>query len=135
VMRTREIHESTGEGRHMTSHRQLIQLPSGGMIIDTPGIREAQFWEGEDALGAVFEDVEELALRCRFSDCSHRTEPGCAIKAALVDGTLDEGRLESYRKLQRELRAIAAKSDVRIRIEDRKKWKRIITAARTRARP
>ena len=135
VMRTREIHHSSGEGRHMTSHRQLIQLPAGGMIIDTPGLREAQLWIGEDALAEVFDDIEEIVLRCRFADCAHNTEPGCAIKAALADGSLDRGRLESYRKLQRELRAIARKSDVRIRIEDRKKWKRIITAARTRSRP
>ncbi len=135
VMRTREIHHLSGEGRHVTSHRQLVQLPPGGMIIDTPGLREAQLWIGEEALGGVFEDIEDLALRCRFSDCSHVTEPGCAIKAALMAGSLDPGRFESYRKLQRELRAIAARSDVRIRIEDRRKWKRIIMAARTRARP
>ena len=134
VMRIREVHRS-GEGRHMTSHRQLIALPGGGMIIDTPGLREAQLWEGEEALSGVFEDIEELALRCRFNDCSHGTEPGCAIKAALEDGTLDRGRLNSYRKLQRELRAIAAKSDARLRIEDRKKWKQIAMAAKTRIRP
>jgi len=135
LMRTREIDQRSGEGRHMTSHRQLVLLPRGGMIIDTPGMREAQLWEGEDALGDVFDDIEALALRCRFSDCRHETEPGCAIKEALADGSLDPGRLQSYRKLQRELRAIAARSDARIRIEDRKRWKRLIMAARTRARP
>jgi ribosome biogenesis GTPase / thiamine phosphate phosphatase len=134
VMRTREIHRS-GEGRHMTSHRQLIQLPGGGMIIDTPGLREAQLWEGEDALGDVFEDIEALTLRCRFSDCSHDTEPGCAIKAALADGSLEHARLRSYRKLKRELRAVAAKSDARLRSEDRKKWKLISKANRSRVRP
>ncbi len=134
VMRTRLIHRS-GEGRHMTSHRQLVQLPGGGMIIDTPGLREAQLWEGEDGLGNLFEDIEELALRCRFTDCAHNTEPGCAIKAALEDGSLDAARFESYRKLQRELRAIAAKSDARIRIEERRKWKQIAMAGKTRARP
>ena len=135
LMRTREIDQRSGEGRHMTSHRQLVLLPRAGMIIDTPGLREAQLWEGEDALGDVFDDIEALALRCRFSDCRHETEPGCAIKEALAEGSLDPGRLQSYRKLQRELRAIAARSDARIRIEDRKKWKRLIMAARTRARP
>jgi ribosome biogenesis GTPase len=134
LMRTRAIH-SSGEGRHMTSHRQLVQLPLGGMIIDTPGLREAQLWEGEDALGNLFEDIEELALRCRFSDCAHMTEPGCAIKLALADGGLDAGRFQSYRKLQRELRAVAAKTDARIRIEERKKWKQITVAARVRTRP
>jgi ribosome biogenesis GTPase len=129
VMRTREIHRS-GEGRHMTSHRQLVQLPGGGMIIDTPGLREAQLWEGEDALSGVFEDVEALALKCRFADCSHETEPGCAIKAAIDGGSLDPERFGSYRKLQRELRAVAAKSDARLRAEDRKKWKQIAMAAK-----
>ncbi|HET7419497.1 MAG TPA: ribosome small subunit-dependent GTPase A [Candidatus Dormibacteraeota bacterium] len=134
LMRTREVHR-TGEGRHMTSHRQLIRIPGGGAIIDTPGLREAQLWEGEDALSGVFEDVEDLALRCRFSDCVHDTEPGCAVKAAISTGVLDAGRLQSYRKLQRELRAIAAKSDARIRIEDRKKWKHITMSARSKIRP
>jgi ribosome biogenesis GTPase len=134
VMKTRDIHRS-GEGRHMTSHRQLIELPGGGAIIDTPGLREAQLWEGEDGLGAVFDDIEQLALRCRFADCEHRTEPGCAIKAALADGSLDRGRYESYRKLQRELRAVAMKSDARLRIEDRRKWKQIAMANRSRTRP
>jgi ribosome biogenesis GTPase / thiamine phosphate phosphatase len=129
VMRTREIHRS-GEGRHMTSHRQLVQLPGGGMIIDTPGLREAQLWEGEDALSGVFEDIEALTLQCRFGDCSHETEPGCAIRAAMDGGRLDPERYRSYRKLQRELRAVAAKSDARLRAEDRKKWKQIATAAK-----
>jgi ribosome biogenesis GTPase len=134
LMRTRAVHNS-GEGRHMTSHRQLVQLPQGGMIIDTPGLREAQLWEGEDALGNLFEDVEELALLCRFTDCAHVTEPGCAIKGALADGSLDAGRFQSYRKLQRELRAVAAKTDMRVRIEERKKWKQISIAAKVRTRP
>jgi ribosome biogenesis GTPase / thiamine phosphate phosphatase len=129
VMRTREIHRS-GEGRHMTSHRQLVHLPGGGMIIDTPGLREAQLWEGEEALSGIFEDIEALATRCRFADCSHETEPGCAIKAAIDTGSLDPERFGSYRKLQRELRAVAAKSDARLRAEDRKKWKQIATAAK-----
>jgi ribosome biogenesis GTPase / thiamine phosphate phosphatase len=133
LMRTRLIHRS-GEGRHMTSHRQLVQLPQGGMIIDTPGLREAQLWEGEQALGNTFEDIEELALTCRFTDCGHATEPGCAIKAALDAGTLDGARFRSYRKLQRELRAVAAKTDARIRIEERKKWKQISVANKVRVR-
>src|SRR5712692_9513817 len=108
VMKTRTVHRS-GEGRHMTSHRQLIQLPGGGMIIDTPGLREAQLWQGEDALGNLFDDLERIAQSCRFNDCEHRSEPGCAIKAAIERGELDAARLESYRKLQRELRAIAAR--------------------------
>jgi len=131
LMRTREIHRSSGEGRHMTSHRQLVQLPQGGMIIDTPGLREAQLWGGEEALSNIFQDIEDLALRCRFNDCAHQTEPGCAIKAAIADGSLEPGRLQSYRKLQRELRAVAAKADARIRAENRKKWKQMAMASRS----
>lgn len=135
VMRTREIHQASGEGRHMTSHRQLIVLPEGGMIVDTPGLREAQLWAGEDALGGTFQDVEDLALRCRFSDCRHETEPGCAVQDAIASGVVDAARLASYRKLQRELRAIAARSDARLRIDERRKWKRIAKAVRSQTRP
>ncbi len=135
IMRTRGVHGPSGEGRHMTSHRQLVQLPRGGMIIDTPGLREAQLWEGEEALGNIFEDIEALTLQCRFSDCAHDTEPGCAIKAALAGGTLDVDRFRSYRKLQRELRAVAARTDARVRSEERKKWKQISMAAKLRTRP
>jgi ribosome biogenesis GTPase len=134
LMRTRTTHRS-GEGRHMTSHRQLVQLPQGGMIIDTPGLREAQLWQGEEALGNTFEDIDQLALLCRFADCAHSTEPGCAVKSALADGSLDAARFRSYRKLQRELRAAAAKTDARIRIEERKKWKQITIASKARIRP
>ncbi|MDQ2942274.1 MAG: ribosome small subunit-dependent GTPase A [Candidatus Dormibacteraeota bacterium] len=134
LMRTRAIH-SSGEGRHMTSHRQLVPLPQGGMIIDTPGLREAQLWEGDEALASVFEDIEELALQCRFRDCIHETEPGCAIKEALGTGKLDAARFQSYVKLLRELRFVASKSDVRLRIEERKKWKQIGQEAKIRSRP
>jgi ribosome biogenesis GTPase len=132
-MKTRTVHRS-GEGRHMTSHRELIQLPGGGMIIDTPGLREAQLWKGEDALGSLFDDVEQIAQSCRFSDCEHRSEPGCAIKAAIDAGELDAARLESYRKLQRELRAVAARSDARLRVEERRKWKQISVDNKVRDR-
>ena len=131
VMKTRTVHRS-GEGRHMTSHRQLIQLPGGGMIIDTPGLREAQLWQGEDALGNLFEDIERIALGCRFTDCGHSSEPDCAIKAAIDAGTLDRARLENYRKLQRELRAVGARSDWRLRTEARRKWKLISSANKVR---
>ena len=133
LMRTRSVHRS-GEGRHMTSHRELFQLPGGGMIIDTPGLREAQLWKGEDALGNLFEDLEQIAQGCRFNDCEHRSEPGCAIKAAIASGELDAARLESYRKLQRELRAVAARSDARLRTEERRKWKQIAVDNKVRER-
>lgn len=133
LMKTREIHRS-GEGRHVTSHRQMIRLPGGGMIIDTPGVREAQLWLGTDALGGAFDDIERLAAHCRFNDCGHRGEPGCAVMAAIADGSLEPARLESYRKLQRELLAVARKSDARLREDERRRWRRITLANRERER-
>ena len=133
LMKTRTVHRS-GEGRHMTSHRELIQLPGGGMIIDTPGLREAQLWTGDEGIENLFEDVERVALDCRFNDCEHRSEPGCAIKSAIERGELDAARLESYRKLQRELRAVAARSDARLRTEERRKWKQIAVDNKVRSR-
>jgi len=122
VLRTADVHRS-GQGRHTTSHRQLMKVPGGGLVIDTPGLREIQLWAGAEALAEVFLDIEELALGCRFTDCEHETEPACAVIAALEGGTLDPSRLTSYRKLQRELRAIEVKADVRLQIEERRKWK------------
>ena len=124
VLRTAGVHKS-GQGRHTTSHRQLLKVPGGGLVIDTPGLREIQLWAGAEALAEVFLDIEELALRCKFTDCRHETEPDCAVVAALEGGTLDASRFRSYRKLQRELRAIEVKADVRLQIEERRKWKLI----------
>ena len=91
------------KGRHTTTHRELILLPGGGMVIDTPGMRELGMWDNESGLEQSFADIEELAANCRFSDCSHTSEPGCAIRRALEDGTLDPGRWNSYQKLNLEL--------------------------------
>ena len=124
VLRTAEVHRG-GQGRHTTSHRQLLKVPGGGLVIDTPGLREIQLWAGAEALAEVFLDIEELALRCKCTDCRHETEPDCAVVAALEGGTLDASRFRSYRKLQRELRAIEVKADVRLQIEERRKWKLI----------
>jgi ribosome biogenesis GTPase len=122
VLRTREVHRG-GQGRHTTSHRQLLKVPGGGLIIDTPGLREVQLWAGEDALGQVFAEIEALARDCRFTDCRHQEEPDCAVNAALGDGRLDPSRFASFRKLQRELRAVAVRADARLRIEERRKWR------------
>lgn len=130
LMRTGAI-AADGTGRHTTTHRELVRLPSGALMIDTPGLRELQFWEGD--VGAAFEDIEALALECRFRDCAHESEPGCAVHAAIDDGTLALDRLRSWRKLQRELEAIAARTDRRLRAARKKRWKQI--AAHTRQRP
>jgi ribosome biogenesis GTPase len=124
-----------GKGRHTTTHRELIPLPGGAVLIDTPGLRGLQLWDAEEGLEKAFAEVEALVPYCRFADCAHRTEPGCAVRAALADGTLDERRWESYQKLQRELRHLAAKQDVLLRNADRDRWKQIAREARSRTRP
>lgn len=100
---TSAIREDDGRGRHTTTRRELLHLPGGGLILDTPGMRELGLWEGASGLEVAFDDVEALAQRCRFRDCGHDSEPGCAVRAAFDDGTLDRARIESYRKLLREL--------------------------------
>ena len=102
IMSVGDIREEDSRGRHTTTHRQLIRLKSGVMIIDTPGMRELGMWDVSDGLGDAFADVEQFLGKCRFSDCSHEREPGCAIKAAIAAGELDSGRWESYRKLSEE---------------------------------
>ena len=106
-----------GQGRHTTTNRQLLLLPGGGLFLDTPGMRELRLWESEEGLAAAFDDVAAVAAQCRFSDCAHGTEPGCAVRAALADGSLDPERLESWRKLQGELAHLAMKQDGRLRSE------------------
>jgi ribosome biogenesis GTPase len=133
LMAVKETRADDDEGRHTTTHRELILLPGGGIVIDTPGIRELQLWDG-GGLDEAFADVEELAAECRFNDCSHNTEPGCAVKAALASGELSRERHASWLKLQRELHAIALRHDARLRREERRKWQLRIRDARTRAR-
>ena len=132
LMPTRGL-ASDGTGRHTTTHRELVRLPTGALVIDTPGLRELQFWEGD--LSAAFEDIEALATECRFRDCAHVHEPGCAVHTAIDDGRLELDRLRSWRKLQRELEAIAARSDRRLRLARKKRWKEIAQVARQRSRP
>ncbi len=100
---TQEIRESDERGRHTTTSRDLIHLPDGGMLIDTPGMKEMGLLDQEDAVGELFEDVEALILQCKFSNCEHETETGCRIKSAIESGELDKGRMENYYKLQREI--------------------------------
>jgi ribosome biogenesis GTPase / thiamine phosphate phosphatase len=121
-----------GRGRHTTSHRELLVLPDGGVLIDTPGLRELQLWETDEGLDKAFADVAELVNQCRFSDCAHDTEPGCAIREALADGSLPAERWESYLKLERELAHLERKMDPRLRSEERKKWAAMSKAHRKR---
>ncbi|NKY13379.1 ribosome small subunit-dependent GTPase A [Streptomyces somaliensis] len=118
------IREVDGKGRHTTTTRNLLPLPGGGVLIDTPGLRGVGLWDAGTGVGQVFSEIEELASSCRFHDCAHGAEPGCAVLAAVEDGTLPERRLDSYRKLLRENQYIVAKTDARLRAEMRRDWKR-----------
>jgi ribosome biogenesis GTPase len=117
---TEEIAED-GRGRHTTTSRQLLRLPGGALLVDTPGLREIQLWDADEGIEEAFADVDELAAGCRFNDCAHRREPGCAVQAAIDQGRLPRERLQSYRALQRELARLARKQDARLRSEERKK--------------
>ena len=125
---TKEIAED-GRGRHTTTRRQLIRLPGGALLIDTPGLREIQLWDADEGIQEAFADVDELAADCKFNDCAHTREPGCAVQAAIDEGRLPRERLQSYQALQRELKRLALKQDARLRSEERKKW---VAVARSR---
>ncbi|MFJ1840568.1 MULTISPECIES: ribosome small subunit-dependent GTPase A [unclassified Streptomyces] len=124
VMEVQAARDVDGKGRHTTTTRNLLVLPSGGVLIDTPGLRGVGLWDAETGVGQVFSEIEELAERCRFHDCAHRSEPGCAVLAAVEDGSLPERRLDSFRKLLRENQRIVAKTDARVRSEMLREWKR-----------
>jgi ribosome biogenesis GTPase len=117
---TKELAED-GTGRHTTTARQLIRLPGGALLVDTPGLREVQLWDADEGIDQAFADVDELAADCRFNDCAHKQEPGCAVQEAIDEGRLPRERLQSYRALQRELRRLAMKQDARLRSEEKKK--------------
>jgi ribosome biogenesis GTPase len=123
VRKTREVRAADSKGRHTTTHRELVMLPSGGLIIDTPGMRELQLWDAAEGIRESFDDVETLAAGCRFTDCRHRTEPGCAVRAAVDAGALSADRLESYLKLQDELAFLARQQDERAQIEQKRRGK------------
>jgi ribosome biogenesis GTPase len=133
VMPTRAL-RADGKGRHTTVHRELVLLPGGGLVIDTPGLRSVGLTDVSESLDLVFAEVEALAEQCRFADCAHRSEPGCAVRAALETGELPERRWESYLKLAREARWMAMRHDARLRAEERARWKRITKDYRDSAR-
>lgn len=122
---TNTVRASDSRGRHTTTNRMLIPLPQGGAIIDTPGMRELQLWAGEDSLDGVFQEISSLAERCRFSNCTHAGEPGCAVAAALQNGEIDSARWESFRKLGAELRHRRTAQDIPASLAEKRKWKAI----------
>lgn len=125
IQRVQETRADDDRGRHTTTLRKMIFLSEGGIIIDTPGMRELQLWGSNQGLQDTFQDIEELATRCRFTDCRHQDEPGCAVMAALRDGTLDQSRYDNYVKLQKELAYLARKTDQQAYLADKEKWKKI----------
>jgi len=130
ALRVQPVREQDDRGQHTTTSRQMLFLPCGGIVIDTPGMRELQFWNNEEGAGRAFEDIATLARGCKFRDCAHRSEPGCAIEAAINHGSLPLARLENYRKLQVELRFQERKMDPEVARQDKEKWKKIHKAMR-----
>ena len=127
VMATGDVRSVDGKGRHTTTHRELLELPGGAVVIDTPGLRGVALAGDPEALSRAFSDVEELATACRFADCAHAGEPGCAVVASVEAGDLPLERVDSWRRLQRELAHQARRSDARLRSQEQARWK-----ARTR---
>jgi ribosome biogenesis GTPase len=125
VQKTLTVRAHDSRGRHATSHRELFLLPGGALLIDSPGVREIQLFGGEESLERVFQDVSDLASDCRFSDCKHENEPGCAVQEALKDGRLAEDRLESFRALEKELLYLKRRTDASAQRELKQKWRAI----------
>ncbi|HSQ76014.1 MAG TPA: ribosome small subunit-dependent GTPase A, partial [Bacteroidota bacterium] len=122
---TDEVRSVDRKGRHRTSHRELVILPSGGLLIDTPGMRELQLWEVDAEVQDTFDDIEALAMECKFRDCKHSGEPGCAVQAALEEGHLDPGRLESFTKLQREAAYQRRRTNKAEQLREKQRWKKL----------
>ena len=129
-MRVGGIRESDGRGRHTTTSRQLVELASGALLIDTPGMRELQLWSDESAVGQSFDDIAALAAQCRFDDCAHAGEPGCAVVEAIAAGRLDSDRLANYQRLLREAAFEARKRDKAGAADEKRRWKQLTKAAR-----
>jgi ribosome biogenesis GTPase len=132
VQHVNDIREDDARGRHTTTRRELVLLPGGGVLIDTPGMRELGLLEDDGGIDATFADIAEIAQVCRFNDCLHESEPGCAVQAALNSGGLDPERLRSYRKLQREIAAAERRRDPLLAANERRRWKTIHKDLRAR---
>jgi ribosome biogenesis GTPase len=124
------VREDDSRGRHTTTHRELLETPSGALLIDTPGLRELQPWAGEDDVDGAFPNIEELADNCRFRDCAHAGEDGCAVQAAIDDGTLDFNRFSNYRRMRKEAAYLERQVDLRAQLDLKAKWKKIHRAMR-----
>jgi ribosome biogenesis GTPase len=129
-----EVREHDDRGRHTTRHRELILTPNGALVLDTPGMRELQLWDVEEGVETAFEDIEELAAQCRFNDCRHKTEPGCAVREALESGALDALRFENYLKLRSELDYLARRQDQLAQRMEKNRWKKLTKQAEERGK-
>ncbi|OJV66881.1 MAG: ribosome small subunit-dependent GTPase A [Clostridiales bacterium 38-18] len=123
VLKTQNIREDDSKGRHTTTHRELVVMENGGILMDTPGMRTLSLWESDEGMEKMFGEIERLVKSCRFNDCTHHNEPGCAVQAAIFKGELDQRRWESWKKLQKELRFLDKKKDLKIKSLDRKNQK------------
>lgn len=130
AQRTAEVREGDDRGRHVTRHRELFRSPEGWLLLDTPGMREIQLWESDEGVESTFSDIEEIAQGCRFRDCRHEAEPGCAVRAAVEAGRLSAGRLEGWHKLQRESKSLHARQDELARLKEKQRSKTIHKALR-----
>lgn len=133
-LKTEEVRRHDSRGRHTTRHRQLIVIPGRGLLVDTPGMRELQLWEAATGTREAFDDIVRLAAGCRFSDCRHRNEPGCAVRAAVEGGTLAPERLASYHTLEDELASLERRRSVRGRLEEKRRGKAIQAALKESSR-
>ena len=124
-MKVNAIREDDSKGRHTTTHRQLIKLENDAMIIDTPGMRELEMWNVSEGLDIVFDEIEELAKKCKFKDCVHEKEPGCAVKDALESGDLTKERWDNYIKLKKEAKFAESKENTSLRLKEKAQWKSI----------
>jgi len=130
----KEVREHDDRGRHTTRHRELILAPNGSMVLDTPGMRELQLWDVEEGVETAFEEIEELAAQCHFSDCKHQTEPRCAVLEALESGALDAARFENYLKMRRELDHLARRQDQLAQRIEKNRWKKLSKLAEERSK-
>lgn len=126
VQEVREVRESDSRGRHTTTSREIFVLPGGALLIDTPGLRELQLWDTDEGISQTFVDIESLAERCRFGNCRHDNQPGCAVQDAIEAGALDVARLENWRKLQRELEFLRRKTDPEARQDEKQRIKQLM---------
>lgn len=131
IQEVREVRENDSRGRHTTRHSELFLLSEGGILMDTPGMRELQLWLEAGGLAHAFDDIELLAQQCRFADCLHDQEPGCAVKQAIVDGTLDQRRWENYLKMKDEQEHLLQRQDSKVKLDEKKRAKEFAKAKKT----